>query len=274
MSEPGESMISRVVRVLEACKTAPGPLTATDLARRTGIPVPSTHRIVGELVDLRLLARDADRRVRIGDRLWEIAERARPDVQRVRAVTRPHLEQLSATVGAAALLSVLDGDDVLNVDTVHPRAAAALNITHPGVRLPALASSPGLLLVAMGPPRVRQRILRSARLVRFTQHTVVDTESLGRILDEAARRGHATVSEWITVGSVGTAVPVHDDAGRVIAAVSVTTASAGPPVSALLPPLHAAASAIGLSLSTMTATADPRVEYLLRQVQYATGTTD
>lgn len=272
MSEPGESMISRVVRILEACKTAPGPLTATDLARRTGIPVPSAHRIVGELVELRLLERDADRRVRIGNRLWEIAERATHDVRRMRELARPHLERLSAATGAPALLSVLDEDDVLNVDTVHPpAAAAALNITHPGVRLPALASSPGMVLVALSPPHVRDRIVRTARLVRFTDHTVVDRRLLARLIDETARRGHAVIAEWLTPGSIGTAVPVLDGTDRAAAAVSVTTAPGGPPPTGLLRPLHAAASAIGQSLSDVSAVADPRVEHLLRKVQHATG---
>ncbi|WAM12220.1 helix-turn-helix domain-containing protein [Rhodococcus sp. JS3073] len=49
MPARGESMIERVVRVLEAFKDAGGSLTASEIARQADIPIPSAHRIVTEL---------------------------------------------------------------------------------------------------------------------------------------------------------------------------------------------------------------------------------
>lgn len=274
MSDPQQTILGRAVRILETCKTASRPLTASEIGRRTGIPVASAHRIVGELVALRILERDPERRIRIGARLWEIASRATHDFQRMREIARPHLEELCAATGFPALISVLDGNDVLNVDTTYPPVTSALNITHQGVRLPALASSPGLVLVAMGGRHDRERILRDAKLVAFTEHTVVDKSVLVRILDDTARRGSAVVSEWMTPGSVGIAVPVIGRANSPLAALSVTIGVDTLPVPGVLSLLHRAAAKLSRCIDTARKPddlGDPRGEYLMRQVLHVTG---
>lgn len=57
MPADGETMIERVIRVLEAFEDE-HPLSASGIARRTGISVRSAHRIVTGLVRSSLLVRD------------------------------------------------------------------------------------------------------------------------------------------------------------------------------------------------------------------------
>nr|WP_241980282.1 helix-turn-helix domain-containing protein [Cryobacterium glaciale] len=47
-------------------------MTVSALARRVDIPLATTHRVVVQLVNQRLLERDENGEVRLGVRLWEL----------------------------------------------------------------------------------------------------------------------------------------------------------------------------------------------------------
>lgn len=56
-SRPGASVVSRAVAVLDAFDERHRRLTLTELARRAGLPLPTTHRLAGELTAHGALAR-------------------------------------------------------------------------------------------------------------------------------------------------------------------------------------------------------------------------
>ncbi|SFP80225.1 IclR family transcriptional regulator [Amycolatopsis rubida] len=227
-------MIERVVRVLDAVNDTGSARTASEIARCTGIPVPSAHRIVAELTRLGILDRDAGRRIRIGVRLWEIAARsAGPPTLRESAL--PYLEDLRAVVQAPTLLSVLE-----RAQRRHPvRTPGRCHQRHP-TRGPAARA----VLVACAPPGVRDEILSSAKLVRFTEHSVLDRAEVARIVHEAPRAGHVVARRWISLDSTGVAVPILAGDRTALAALSVTVPFAAYAPAELLPALHTTARGI------------------------------
>ncbi|KAA9163273.1 IclR family transcriptional regulator [Amycolatopsis acidicola] len=262
-------MIERVTRVLEVFKSGAGPLTASEIARQAGIPGPSAHRIVAELTQTGVLDRDSDRRVRIGMKLWEIVARS-SGVFTLREAAVPYMEDLRSVVDAPTLLCVLDHDDVLNVATLPARRPVATNVTQPGIRLPVLASSPGIVLTAFSTPEVRDRILATARITRFTAETVVERRDLVRIVQEVRRTGHVIARSWMSPDAVGMAVPVLAGDGTALAALSVTTPSNTRTQSSLLPALYTTARGIGRAFLAGSAPADPQLTILLHRIRIAT----
>ena len=271
MTSRNSSMVDRVIEVLEAVKASEAPLTASGVARATGIPMPSTHRIVNDLVRTGIVERGDDFTLRIGMRLWEIAARSTP-VLTLRDVALPLLEDLLAVVNEPTLLSVLDRNDVVNVETLTPRGPSATNVTQPGVRLPALASSPGIVLTAFAPLAVREAIIETGKITRFTTHTVVDRAVLRRVVDETRRVGHAIIPRWMYPDSTGIAVPILRADGTAFAALSVTKPyNVGVPTD-LLPALHTTARGIARAARAGTArhTGNPEVALLKQRLRHAT----
>lgn len=267
-SEQGRSLIERVAVILEAFTSCDDALSASEVARRTGIPMPSTHRIVNDMVRTGMLDRDEQLGLRIGMRMWEVAARS-TRILGLRETALPFMEDLFAVVKAPTLLSVLDRGDVVNLETLAPRRAMATNITQPGTRLPALVSSPGLVLIAFSAPEARDDLLETAKVTRFTPHTVVDRAELRRHVEEARRAGFAVVHRWISPVSTGVAVPVVVEHGRAVAALSVTVPfDAGVP-SDLLPALLTTARGISRALREGSASS-PEVTLLKHQVRRAT----
>ena len=143
-------------------------------------------------------------------------------------------------------------------------------MTQPGVRLPVLSTSPGIALVAFAPPQVRDHILETAKIARFTEYTVLDRGELKQIVHDARRLGYAVARRWMSPDATGIAVPILADDGTAFAALSVTVPSATGTPSDLLAALHTTARGISRALLSGSRHSDPRIVLLMRQIRNAT----
>lgn len=216
-SPSGDSVTDRLLRVLETFTPTRTVQTATEIGRRAGLPSATAHRMVGELVDAGLLERDDDRRIRIGMRLWELATRS-SHALRLRQAAMPHMERVQARIGEHTQLAILEQDEALFLERLSSPGSGS-NVTRVAGRLPLHASSSGLVLLAFSSLSLQERVL-SAPLRRLASETITDPAVLRRKLAEVRRVGHAVAPGSIEAVSTGVAVPVRDETGGVIAALS------------------------------------------------------
>jgi DNA-binding IclR family transcriptional regulator len=242
-SPSGESVLERAVRIFEAFTPGDTTLRVADIARRAGLPLATASRMVAELVGHGLLARDVDRRVRIGVRMWELALRASPTLS-LRDAAMPFLEDLHAVVGHHVQLGVLDGDEVLFVERLSA-PGAVINYTRIAGRLPLHASSSGQVLLAHGPRELQEKVL-AGPLPGYTEHTITTPARLRAALADVRRDGYAFCPGHIHPDALGVAVPVRAD-GRVVAALAAIVPNA-PDGRAVVPVLAATARGIGRTL--------------------------
>jgi DNA-binding IclR family transcriptional regulator len=229
-SPSGDSMTERLVRVLETFTPTRTVQTAAEIGRRSGLPGSTAHRIVADLLEAGLLERDEDRRIRVGMRLWELATRSSLAL-RLRQAAMPAMERVQAVVQEHTQLAILEQDEALFLERLSG-ARSGSNITKIAGRLPLHASSSGLVLLAYADPDVRERLLQRP-LVRMTRETIADPVTLRRKLDEIRTRGCAIAPGYIEDVSTGLAVPVRDETGAVIAALSVVLPRDAPTEEAL-----------------------------------------
>jgi hypothetical protein len=91
-----------------------------------------------------------------------------------------------------------------------------------GRRLPAHATGVGKVLLADLDHAALERLLRNVKLERFTKNTLTDKAALYRRLQTIRDAGYGTDDEEYTIGVRCVAVPVRDQRGQVIAAMSVS----------------------------------------------------
>ncbi|MDQ1058240.1 DNA-binding IclR family transcriptional regulator [Arthrobacter globiformis] len=269
MPTQNETMIERVIRILEVFGAGEYALTASEIARRSKLPQATAHRIVRELVAARVLEREPDRRVRIGLRLWELATRA-SSAMSLRDIALPYMEDLHAVVRQHAQLSVLDRYDVLYLERLSSTDATSANTATAGSRLPALQCAPGIVLAAYSSPPVRDELLAWGRLTAFNNQTVMDRDELRKIIAEARRAGYAVAAGWIHADVSGIAVPILAADGGVIAALSITIKRGGADELTYLHALHTTARAISRAMNVENLVADPRLNLLKQQIRRAT----
>lgn len=218
--EPGKSVTSRVVEILGAFDEVHTGLTLTDVARRSGLPLSTTHRLVHELEDTGLLTRDSVGGFHIGLRLWELGQLAN---SRLREVAHPWLQELFDSTRENVQLGVRDGFEVLYLDKVYGRRAVPI-ISRVGGRLPMHTTGVGKALLAFQPTWFLQSYL-ARKLERPTPFAITEPGRLSRELAITRNRGWAITKEEMTLGSCSLAAPIRDAEGKVIASIGVVLAS-------------------------------------------------
>ncbi|PZF82172.1 IclR family transcriptional regulator [Jiangella anatolica] len=244
---PGATVAGRVMAVLGAFDEQHRRLTLTDIARRAGLPPPTTHRLVGELVRHGALTRDGGDYV-VGRRLWDLGLLA-PVRSTLREAAAPFLHDLYAATLATVHLAVRDGDEVLYLDRLSGRASVPV-VSNVGSTLPAHATGVGKVLLAHAPEHVRRRVLASLRPV--TPYTITQPAVLAAQLDRVRRDGYATTHEEMTLGACSVAVPVRDG-DEVVAAVGAVVRSLKRDRGRLTTALQVAAQGISRQLRVVSA---------------------
>lgn len=243
-SPSGDSVTERIVRVLETFTSDRTVQTTAEIGRRAGLPSSTAHRLVAELVASGLLERDGERRIRLGLRLWELAERGSLAL-RLRQVALPFMERVQARIREHTQLAVLERGEALFLERLSSPTSGA-NITRIAGRLPLHASSSGLILLAFAPEDERERVLAEP-LAPVSPETVIDPGELRRRLADIRRDGFVVAAGSIESVSTGVAVPVRDGRGPVIAALSVVLPRDAPTAGAV-EELRTAATGISAAL--------------------------
>src|SRR3954454_19477941 len=238
--EPGRSVTSRVLSILEAFETSGPSLCLSQVAELTGLPVSTAHRLLGELHAWGALARDDQGRYQIGLRLWELSQSAG---RRLRDTARPYLQDLFSLTQETAHLAIREGYEALYVDRVYsskrvPRASRI------GGRLPLHATAVGKVMLAYEEDWFQDAYL-ARDLEAPTRHTHVHPARLREELESIRQRGYATTFEEVRAGSCSIAVPVVGEADRTGAAIGlVMLATKAPQMPRYLPVLRGIAQRI------------------------------
>jgi len=155
--ERGQSVVSRLLRVLEAFSPERPDLTIAEIGQRTGIPQSTLYRLLAEPVGHGALERSADGRYSVGLRLWEIGKLA-PRPTRLADVAGPYLHDLFQVAHADVRLAVLAGGEALYVETICGHRPVE-RTGRTGTRVPLTSTSIGQVLLAHAPSEVLEQVL-------------------------------------------------------------------------------------------------------------------
>lgn len=220
LATPGTSVVERAVSLLFAFDSGHPRLTVSQLAERTGIPMATAHRLVGQLVAAQMLVKDADGRCAVSRRVWQIGALA-PTETRLRDVAVPFLGDLHATTRATVHLAVRDGVRALYIERLYGHSSVPV-ISTVGSSLPLHSTGVGKALLAYAPPDAAQEALR--RLTRHTPYTVISPGRMAQQLEQIRRVGYASTEEEMALGACSVAVPIRaypDPQAPVVAALGV-----------------------------------------------------
>ncbi|MET8796093.1 IclR family transcriptional regulator [Nocardia sp. NPDC004568] len=225
------SVLGRALLILEAFGVEDQAVGLSELARRTGLPKATVHRMCRDLVTARLLGSSPEG-YRLGRGLFELGMRAATE-RTLLEVAVPFLQDLFARTRETVHFGVRDGDEVVYISKIggHRQARSPSRI---GGRMPLYCTAIGKVLLAHSGPETIDRIL-AGPLVRRTPRTVVAPGLLRVQLAQVVERGVAFEHEESAPGIVCVAAPVLSSDDRPLAAISVTG-----PITRFHPEAHAA----------------------------------
>ena len=204
-STPGATVTSRALALLGAFDEHHRRLTLTELAARAELPLPTAHRLVGELVAWGALTRTPTGEYAVGRRLWDLGLLA-PVQTGLRELASPYLHDLYGATLATVHLAVRDGTEVLYVDRLAGHASVPV-VSSVGSRLPLHCTGVGKVLLAHAPAEVQRSVL--ADPIRITPYTITQPGLLRRQLSRVQRDGYATTTEEMSLGACSIAVPIR-----------------------------------------------------------------
>ena len=217
-----DEYVQSLARGLSVIKTfgadAPS-LTLSEVAVRTGLSRATARRILWTLHGLGYVQTDG-RNFKLAVRTLDLGY-AYLSSMNLWEAAQPYMEAVAEQVHESCSASVLDDTEIVYVARVptHRIMSITLGI---GTRLPAHATSMGRVLLAGLGSGDLEAWFRRAKLERLTEKTVVDPKRLLQIVESSRRRGFAMVDQELEQGLRSIAVPIHDAAGAVAAAVNVS----------------------------------------------------
>jgi DNA-binding IclR family transcriptional regulator len=244
-SASGDSVVDRVVRVIEAFPAGVTSLQLTELADRSGLPLSSAHRLVRQLSGHGLLDLGAGGTVRLGLRLWELVNR---NVSHWRCGRRPcrFMEDIQQVLNQNVNLAVLDGWEALFVERLSRRGSVANRAQMAG-RMPIHISSAGLALMAH-----QDKALQAEYLDQFADpDRKGNRDDVRALLAETAHQGYAQLKGVVDPDTWGIAVPVLNSKQRAVASLGVVVPLREMRLQALVPALQTAARGIARRLSAI-----------------------
>lgn len=213
-----ESSVAKALHLLESFDGGSHQLGVSELARRTGIPKSSVHRLCCELTECGFLVRTPRRQYRLALRVFELGS-AGPACAELRQTASRFLQQLTVLTGETAHLGTLDGSDVVYLDKIETPRSEKLP-SQIGARNPAYCTGIGKALLAWNTEKHGELIGR-AELPVFTSRTISSGAQLARELAVIRSSMVAFDREERTVGIACVAAPIKDRNGRAVAAISV-----------------------------------------------------
>lgn len=247
-SSPGTSVTARLLAVLDTFDATHREQRLSDIAGRAGLPLPTTHRLVRDLVAWGGLVRTDAGAYVIGHRVWDLGLLAATHAG-LREIASPFLHDIYGATLATVHLAVRDGTTALYLDRLMGHASVPV-VSRIGSRLPLHATGVGKVLLAYTPDDVQRAVVADLR--RVTAYTVIQPGRLRHELERVRTEGYAQTTEEMSLGACSIAVPVRDGADDVVAALGIVVPALKPNKPRLVTALQVAAQGIRRSLISLS----------------------
>jgi IclR family pca regulon transcriptional regulator len=209
--------LARGLEVLNAFGRESPQMTLSEIAQRTGLSAATVRRSLITFEQLGYVRRQG-RSFLLAPKVLSLGANYFASMN-LKEVAQHDLAVLVEKLHDAASLTVLDGFEVVYVAHVpsEQRVRHGRNI---GTRLPAHATSTGLVLLAHASPGHREKLLALPELPAYTSRTPVRPAELKKLFERILRDDYVVARDTIEYGAIAVAVPVRDGKGRVVCALN------------------------------------------------------
>lgn len=245
-----KSPVLKALRLLAHIADSTAPPGLAELSRAMRLPKPTTYRLARALETAGFVLKDPlTLRYQVGANFENVALNGLRN-SAAHGARRKLMNELAEKLGVRVNLVVLKAGNLSFVQWVESTAALRVNINGE-MPMPVHCSASGKLLLAFGPPELREGVFRSAPFPGYTKTTITSARRLARELDQIYQRGYSIDDQELLPGVNCLAVPVHNRAGQTVAGLAVMAPVASHPLERLrrhLPDIKACAARISAEL--------------------------
>lgn len=196
-----------------------------ELAKELGANKSTIYRMLATLESLGVLRKSAvSEKYTLGLKLFELGNRVHIQSAFV-SQTHPVLEKVAAEITETVHLGILKDQQVFMVDKIESPKGLKLNSVI-GTFSPAHCSGLGKVLLAHQNPEAQKQSMEHLKLTAYTDYTITKKTMLTKELERIRTQGFAIDRQELELGLICVAVPIYNQLGQVVAALS----AAGPSI--------------------------------------------
>jgi DNA-binding IclR family transcriptional regulator len=214
-------VIERMMALLDALASYPDPVSLKELATTTGLHPSTAHRILNDMVAKRFVDRSEPGTYRLGMRLLELGNIVKSRLN-VREAALPYMQALHRKTQQTVNLSVRQGDEIVYIDRAFSERSGMQVVRAIGGRAPLHLTSIGKLFLSVDDAKLVRAYATRTGLAGNNKNSITDLPKLERELSLVRARGYARDNEELELGVRCMAAGVRDDAGRLIAGLSIS----------------------------------------------------
>lgn len=214
-------VIERMMSLLDALARHSAPVNLKQLAGETRLHPSTAHRILGVMVDNRLVDRIEPGTYRLGIRLLELGSLVKSRIS-VRQEALPYMQMLHQELGETVNLSVRHDDEVVYIERTSAGSSMMRIVQIVGARAPLHITAVGKIFLAQDGLEKSSDYVKRTGLPKYTDNTLTDPGNLARELDKIRRQGYAFDNEEAEKGVSCIGAGIFNDEGRLVAGLSVS----------------------------------------------------
>jgi IclR family pca regulon transcriptional regulator len=218
--------LSRGLRVLEILGAAKTPMSLSEIARAMDLSRSSVFRLVYTLRHMEFI-KDGEQKntYTLGAQVLNLGF-AYLNNQPITTIARPLLAQLRDVTGVSTHLSVLEGHYVLYLGSHQARSGFVSNMVT-GTRVEAYTTAIGWCLLSGKSDAELADFCKGLDMLPITKHTPTSFQALKAWVDQMRTDGFIVSRGFREPGGSSIAVPVWDEAGKVVACVNLSGPDSG-----------------------------------------------
>ena len=194
------------------------------MSHAMGLGKSTIYGLVNTLLSYGYLEQNQEnKRYRLGLKLFKLGSLVQQRMD-IRDISRPYLKMLSEQFNMTVHMGYIVTMRLFIL--INGLAQHLITYSQVGERAPMHCTGIGKAVLSYLEQDERERILRNMHCEPFTKHTIVDKDKLAEELDLIRARGYAVDNEEIELGLRCVAVPIFNDQGRPVAAISISSSTA------------------------------------------------
>ncbi|MEY2776015.1 MAG: hypothetical protein RLY30_113 [Pseudomonadota bacterium] len=219
--KPAIQVIERMNALLDVLARQDEPVALKALAQGTGLHPSTAHRILNDLVLARMVDRTEPGLYQLGMRLLELGNLVKARLN-VRDAAAGPMRELHRLTGETINLSVRQADEIVYIERAVSERSGMQVVRAIGGRAPLHLTSTGKLFLAADDVRAVRSYGMRTGLAGQTRNSITSLNLLERELEEVRQKGFARDNEELELGVRCIAAAIRDDAGRLVAGLSIS----------------------------------------------------
>ena len=212
--------LASALRILDEFALRNEPLGVTELAERLGIQKSNVSKVLSTFRDNGYLYQDPiTKKYLVGLNAFALGNNY-INSNRLSRVSLPSMRKLVDDTGHSAVVSGMQGGDVIHVLAVEGRLFVD-GRWRVGLWMPYHATSAGKVLLAFGAPNQLDYLLKTRGLPYVTAKTITDQRKFRNVVQKAEKNGFAISRGETLPGSSALAVPLFDGSPFAVATLGL-----------------------------------------------------